>query len=476
MPGTVIQGHFPHGLGRIPRAQRQTGNAVELPQTMTAFGNLPGHPLPPVVRQKMEALFGTNFNDVRIHTGMHATQFGATAFTHGSNIHFAPGHYDPNSARGQHALGHELAHVVQQRTRRVQNPFGSGVAVVRDARLEAEAERMGAQATIQCARVTRTGLVFNPNDYPTRAELRRGGEFHPDMRASRGIYAAAGAVYDVADLATGGLIGDVSWYRAAVARGDMSRTRALAGLATTAAVKGGAAYLGAAYVGAGSTAARTAVRAAAATRAGRWAYSWVDSTMSWLGQDADGGRADIVASTYQRYVLGETIKTTGRVPVGGRTGSNASTNTAMGGISASNAAGRASKAAADSRHHYEWLHLKADCLGGLVAPNNLVAGSYHANTEMIPLENAIRAAADRGSAMEICVTAFCVAGTQAANRINYKVWKDGSKAYEKTIDAIRGPVSIVEMRLLENAATTALADNDGVGGLWSAARRFLPFH
>lgn len=469
MPGTVIQGHFPHGLGRIPHAQRQTGNAVELPPTMTAFGNMPGHPLPPVVRQKMEALFGTSFGDVRIHSGMHATQFGATAFTHGSNIHFAPGHYDPNSARGQHVLGHELAHVVQQRTRQVQNPFGSGVAVVRDARLEAEAERMGASAAIQCARTTRSGHVFNPNDYPTRGELKRHGAFHPDMRASRGIHAAAGVVYDVADLATAGLVSDVSWYRAAVARGDMSRMRAAAGLATTAAVKGGAAW----YIGAGSTAARTAARAVGATRAGRWAYSWVDSAMSWLGQDADGGAADVVATTYQRYVVGETIKTTGRVPVGGRTGSGASKKAAMGNTSASNAAGRASKAAADSRHHYEWLHLKGDSLGGLVAANNLVAGSYHANTEMIPLESAIRAAQDRGRHMEICVTAFCVAGTDVANRINYKVWKDGSKVYEKTIDANRGPVSIGEMRLLENAATTALADD---AGILSAARRFLPFH
>jgi len=63
------------------------------------------------------------------------------AFTHGSNIHFAPGQYDPSSARGQQILGHELAHVVQQRTGRVRNPFGTGLAVVQDPALEAEAEQ-----------------------------------------------------------------------------------------------------------------------------------------------------------------------------------------------------------------------------------------------------------------------------------------------------------------------------------------------
>src|SRR5690606_27769182 len=54
--------------------------------------------------------------------------------------------YNPHSAHGQRLLGHELAHVVQQRAGRVRNPFGSGTAVVQDPALEAEAERMGVRA------------------------------------------------------------------------------------------------------------------------------------------------------------------------------------------------------------------------------------------------------------------------------------------------------------------------------------------
>jgi hypothetical protein len=43
-------------------------------------------------------------------------------------------------------LGHELAHVVQQRAGRVRNPFGDGVAIVQDRTMEAEAQLRGQQA------------------------------------------------------------------------------------------------------------------------------------------------------------------------------------------------------------------------------------------------------------------------------------------------------------------------------------------
>ena len=48
-------------------------------------------------------------------------------------------------------LGHELAHVVQQRQGRVRAPNGTGIAVVQDHALEAEADRLGqrAAATVQ---------------------------------------------------------------------------------------------------------------------------------------------------------------------------------------------------------------------------------------------------------------------------------------------------------------------------------------
>ena len=103
-------------------------------------------PLPEPVRAKMEEAFSADFSDVRVHVGSEATAIGAIAYTWGSHIHFAPGHYNPWSQHGQEVLGHELWHVVQQKAGRVRNPYGSGVAVVQDHALEAEADRMGRQA------------------------------------------------------------------------------------------------------------------------------------------------------------------------------------------------------------------------------------------------------------------------------------------------------------------------------------------
>ena len=107
-----------------------------------------GLPLPTDVRAKMETAFGADFSDVRVHIGREATSLGAIAYTWGTNIHFAPGQYNPHTIQGQKLLGHELWHVVQQRSGRVRNPFGGGVAVVQDHALEAEADRMGIKAAL----------------------------------------------------------------------------------------------------------------------------------------------------------------------------------------------------------------------------------------------------------------------------------------------------------------------------------------
>lgn len=107
-----------------------------------------GLPIPSEVRAKMETAFGADFSDVRVHIGHEASSLGAIAYTWGSNIHFAPGQYNPHTLQGQKLLGHELWHVVQQKSGRVKNPFGGGVAVVQDHALEAEADRMGLKAAM----------------------------------------------------------------------------------------------------------------------------------------------------------------------------------------------------------------------------------------------------------------------------------------------------------------------------------------
>lgn len=138
----VIQGFF---RGVVQAKAPGRGDAFALPPSFSlpAGG---GRPLPDAVRQKMERYFGADFSSVRVHVGPEAPAIGALAFTVGNTIAFAPGQYMPDTARGQQILGHELAHVVQQRAGRVRNPFGSGLAVVQDTALEAEADRHGLRA------------------------------------------------------------------------------------------------------------------------------------------------------------------------------------------------------------------------------------------------------------------------------------------------------------------------------------------
>jgi hypothetical protein len=56
---------------------------------------------------------------MNIHTGDKAIQMNrklrSRAFTHGSDIYFNRGEYDPGSSESKHLLAHELTHVVQQR-------------------------------------------------------------------------------------------------------------------------------------------------------------------------------------------------------------------------------------------------------------------------------------------------------------------------------------------------------------------------
>ncbi|MCD4677525.1 MAG: DUF4157 domain-containing protein [Desulfobacula sp.] len=74
--------------------------------------------LPKDTRSSFESVLGVDFSTVNIHTGMDAIEMnkdlGAQAFTHGSDIYFNAGKYDPTSSSGKHLLAHELTHTVQQ--------------------------------------------------------------------------------------------------------------------------------------------------------------------------------------------------------------------------------------------------------------------------------------------------------------------------------------------------------------------------
>ncbi|MEM6433957.1 MAG: DUF4157 domain-containing protein, partial [Cyanobacteria bacterium P01_D01_bin.115] len=74
-----------------------------------------GQPLSDETRAFMEPRFGEDFSNVRVHeTPDLANAIQAKAFTHGQDIYFNSGKYNPGSSGGKDLLAHELTHVMQQ--------------------------------------------------------------------------------------------------------------------------------------------------------------------------------------------------------------------------------------------------------------------------------------------------------------------------------------------------------------------------
>ena len=104
--------------------------------------------MPDSVKAKMESGLNADFSDVRVHANSsRATEIGALAYTQGSDVHFAPSQFRPDSNAGQQLLGHELAHVVQQREGRVAPTTEiNGLPVNDNPGLEQEADDLGRRA------------------------------------------------------------------------------------------------------------------------------------------------------------------------------------------------------------------------------------------------------------------------------------------------------------------------------------------
>ncbi|MFC1747793.1 DUF4157 domain-containing protein [Pseudomonadota bacterium] len=79
-----------------------------------------GKPLDANTRSFFEPRFGHDFSSVRLHHGGQASELSrsinARAFTLGNNIVFDSGQYQPESTEGKRLLGHELTHVIQQKS------------------------------------------------------------------------------------------------------------------------------------------------------------------------------------------------------------------------------------------------------------------------------------------------------------------------------------------------------------------------
>ena len=92
------------------------------------------------MKAKMENAFG-DLSAVKFYKSRAVGDAGAEAIAQGNEIAFAPGKADFSTRSGQERLGHELSHVMSQRSGQVR---GSGF--LNDSSLEARADREGAMA------------------------------------------------------------------------------------------------------------------------------------------------------------------------------------------------------------------------------------------------------------------------------------------------------------------------------------------
>jgi Domain of unknown function (DUF4157) len=175
----------PPGPYTVPHARARLGSVAEPPEvenspsaaepttraateTSPAFSasfeqRRSGSAVPQTLLGQMSRSFAHDFSGVRIHTGEAADQaaraFQAAAFTHGSEIYFANGRYQPQTVHGRWLIAHELAHVVQQRGASLRTTSNADTALEHQATRAAHAAITGRPAlatpgssglTVQC--------------------------------------------------------------------------------------------------------------------------------------------------------------------------------------------------------------------------------------------------------------------------------------------------------------------------------------
>lgn len=147
----------------VPKGIAQRSNAVSSsapsqPASLPSATSSGGSPLPSAVRSHMEPRFGTNFANVRVHTGEAAAQQSAAlhadAFTIGQHIFFGKDKFQPQSARGRELIAHELTHTIQQ---------GGSVQRKAAATESAPHDVNGGQRTVSSEVVDISTGVFNPS-------------------------------------------------------------------------------------------------------------------------------------------------------------------------------------------------------------------------------------------------------------------------------------------------------------------------
>jgi hypothetical protein len=108
-------------IRRKPEIQRKENGASHASPELTNQINSTkgkGQSLSDSTKKELGGKMGADFSNVKVHTDDEAAQMnkdlGAKAFTHGNDVYFNEGNYNPSSSEGKHLLAHELTHTVQQ--------------------------------------------------------------------------------------------------------------------------------------------------------------------------------------------------------------------------------------------------------------------------------------------------------------------------------------------------------------------------
>ncbi|MCF6407758.1 DUF4157 domain-containing protein [Chitinophaga filiformis] len=102
------------------KTESTSGGFAASPELASRLGSSKGGgmPLSANTRSFMENAFSRDFSQVRVHADSEAHNMSdsiqARAFTHGNDVYFKSGQYQPGTAEGQRLLAHELTHVAQQ--------------------------------------------------------------------------------------------------------------------------------------------------------------------------------------------------------------------------------------------------------------------------------------------------------------------------------------------------------------------------
>jgi hypothetical protein len=156
-----------------------------------------GRPLNADVRSEMERGFGRDLGGVRVHTdgaaGRMNRDLKARAFTHRSDIYFAPGEYRPEAPGGRRLLAHELAHTIQQGA--VSDTIQRYTAPVQDVTPPGPAERPDDGAEVEgrmSQKIADDENVKNQDDLSEEERAERSRPDRGEVRRETGALKSSG--------------------------------------------------------------------------------------------------------------------------------------------------------------------------------------------------------------------------------------------------------------------------------------------